>query len=78
MRRECIDHVIILGERHLLHLLREYALGYFNEARPQQGLGQRIPVAGERVPLARSAKVVGIPVLGGLHHDTARQRDVGE
>ena len=40
VRRECIDHVIILGERHLLHVLREYALRYFNEARPHQGLGQ--------------------------------------
>jgi putative transposase len=69
VRRECIDHVIILGERHLLHVLREYAIGYFNEARPHQGLVQRIPVAGDRVPLARSARVVAMPVLGGLHHD---------
>ena len=69
VRRECIDHAIILGERHLLHVLREYALGYFNAARPHQGLGQRIPVAGDPVPFARSGRVVAIPVLGGLHHD---------
>src|SRR5260370_37250577 len=69
VRRECLDHVIILGERHLLQVLRTYALGYFNEARPHQGLGQRIPVAGDRVSLARRSAVVAIPVLGGLHHD---------
>jgi len=61
--------VIILGERHLLHVLREHALGYFNEARPHQGLGQGIPVADDRVRLARTGAVVAIPVLGGLHHD---------
>ena len=43
IRRECVDHVIVLGERHLLHVLREYAVGYFNDARPHQGLAQRIP-----------------------------------
>lgn len=69
VRRESLDHVIILGEHHLLHVLREYALGYFNDARPHQGLGQRIPVPGERLPLVRPGAVVAIPVLGGLHHD---------
>ena len=68
-RRECVDHVIVLGERHLLHVLREYALGYFNTARPHQGIGQRIPAHGDRVAFARGGSVVAIPVLGGLHHD---------
>lgn len=68
VRRECLDHIIILGERHLLQVLREYAFAYFNAARPHQGLGQRIPVTDRitpRIPL----KVVAFPVLGGLHHD---------
>jgi transposase InsO family protein len=42
VRRECLDHVLILGERHLHQVLREY-LGYFNQARPHQGLHQAIP-----------------------------------
>jgi len=61
LRHDSLDHVIILGRRHLLHVLRTYALGYFNEARSHQGLGQRIPVAGNRVPLARPGQVVAIP-----------------
>jgi putative transposase len=68
VRRECLDHIIILGERHLLQVLREYAVAYFNAARPHQGLGQRLPVTDRitpRIPL----KVVAFPVLGGLHHD---------
>jgi len=68
VRRECLDHVIILGERHLVHVLREYA-GYFNDARPHQGLRQQTPVATARVPFARTGTVTAIPVIGGLHHD---------
>jgi hypothetical protein len=48
VRRECLDHLIILDVRHLLHVLKEYALGYFDTARPHQGIGQRIPVSVER------------------------------
>lgn len=44
VRRECLDHVIILGERHLLRVLREY-VAYFNELRPHQGLAQAVPAA---------------------------------
>jgi transposase InsO family protein len=69
VRRECVDHVIIVGERHLLHVLREYALRYFNEMRPHQGLGQRIPAGGDRRPVGLGGRIVAIPVLGGLHHD---------
>ena len=37
-----LDHVILFGERHLDWLVREYKV-YFNEARPHQGIGQRVP-----------------------------------
>ena len=57
-----------LSETHLLRVLAEYALRYFNSARPHQGIGQRIPVPGGRVR-ARSGSVTALPVLGGLHHD---------
>jgi putative transposase len=72
VRRECLDQVLILGERHLRRTLKEYAT-YFNRARPHQGLGQRMP---QSPPTPRPADcggtVVAIPVLGGLHHDYQR------
>ncbi len=70
VRRECLDHVIVLGERHLLRVLREY-VAYFNEVRPHQGLGQAVPAAA-----ANTGPPIGSltcePVLGGLHHSYGR------
>jgi putative transposase len=43
VRRDCLDHIVILGERHLKHLLKEYCFNYFNMARPHQGIRQRLP-----------------------------------
>ncbi len=72
VRRECLDHVLVLGEGHLRRVLREYA-AYFNSARPHQGIGQAIPDA-PRSALSSSpvTPIVAIPVLGGLHHDYRR------
>jgi hypothetical protein len=42
--------LIILSEAHLRHVIAEYALSYFNTARPHQGIGQRIPIPVERLP----------------------------
>jgi putative transposase len=67
VRRECLDHIVILSEAHLRHVLGEYARNYFNTARPHQGIGQRIPSERDRTPFTGSVTV--IPVLGGLHHD---------
>jgi putative transposase len=71
VRRECLDHVIIVGEHHLDSVLREYGLQYFNTLRPHQGLGQQVPVPsvapGTACPDPR--RVVARPILGGLHHD---------
>jgi putative transposase len=69
VRRECLDHVIILSERHLRYVLAEYALSYFNPARPHQGIGQQAPVRTERSRAKFAGPVEAIPVLGGLHHD---------
>ncbi len=70
VRRECLDHVLVLSERHLLRLLREY-VSYFNAQRPHQGLRQRTPAApvDQRVS---SGLVYAVPVLGGLHHTYRR------
>jgi transposase InsO family protein len=69
VRRECLDHLLILGERHLLHVLREYALRYFNQARPHQGIGQRVPVPSDHISYSHDKIIVAVPMLGGLHHD---------
>ncbi len=72
VRRECLDHVIVLGEGQLRRVLREY-VAYFNRARPHQGIGQAIPTAsGAASPPCPLAPLVSIPVLGGLHHDYRR------
>ena len=68
IRRECLDHLIVLNEAHLRLVLREY-VAYYNDARPHRSLALE-PPAGPRVlaPPSRRASVVGAPVLGGLHH----------
>jgi len=42
VRRECLDHLLVVGNRQLHRVIKEY-VGYFNRARPHQGIGQRIP-----------------------------------
>jgi putative transposase len=70
VRRECLDHFLIFHEKQLHRILKAYTV-YFNQARPHQGLEQRIP--NPLLPIAplpnESSKVINIPVLGGLHHD---------
>jgi putative transposase len=70
VRQECLDHLLILQEKQLQRVLNAY-VGYFNQARPHQGIGQHIPEQRRSVPSARDAsnKVIALPVLGGLHHD---------
>ena len=69
-RREMLDHVIVLDDGHLGRLVGKYKQ-YFNEARPHQGIGQRIP--GKPGAVADIIKpIVASPVLGGLQHDYQR------
>src|SRR5215472_11901301 len=70
VRRECLDHLLILHERQLHRVLHAY-VDYFNRARPHQGIRQQIPERyGEPVPLDHQrGKILDLPVLGGLHHD---------
>ena len=71
IRRECLDHVIVLGERHLRRVLKEY-LAYYHRSRTHLGLEKETPV-----PRAIQAPDVGPvasePVLGGLHHRYYRE-----
>jgi len=69
LRRECLDFVLIFNERQLLHHLTAYVT-YFNQARPHQGIDQRIPAT--PVPYHNSPSdgpIVAVPILNGLHHD---------
>jgi putative transposase len=73
VRRECLDHVLLLGERHLRRVLVEY-VRYFNHARPHQGLGQQVPDSPSSAGASPTTDgpVVAVPVLGGLHHEYRR------
>ena len=64
-RRELLDHVIPLDERHLKRLLREY-ISYHHEDRTHLGRGKETP--GGRSPSSASGRVGSRPRLGGLHH----------
>jgi transposase InsO family protein len=64
LRRECLDHVLIYGERHLRRILILYSL-YYNETRTHLGLGKDTPL---RRSVQRSGPIVTIPILSGLHH----------
>ncbi len=73
VRRECLDHILIVSEAHLRRVLTEYVM-YFNRSRPHQGIDQRVPEPEERLDqlLGTMGKVIAFPVLGGLHHDYRR------
>src|SRR5262245_19718781 len=66
IRRECLDLVVVLNERHLRHLLRLY-LAYYNVARPHQSLGNDSPRRRQVQPRL-SRRIVIVPEVGGLHH----------
>ena len=69
VRRECLDHIVILGRRHLRRVLEPFGLHYFNTSRPHQGIGQHIPNPSPRELYRKGVEVVSMPILGGLHHD---------
>jgi hypothetical protein len=68
LRRDCLDHVLIFGERHLRGVLTLYSL-YYNETRTHLGLGKDAPL-GRAVE--RSGAIITTPILSGLHHKYAR------
>jgi len=77
LRRECLDFFLILNERHLRRTMRQYQ-DYFNQARPHQGISQRIPCRSDAAPLQQArGKIVAHPVLGGLHYDYRRKGSAG-
>ena len=66
IRRECLDHVIVLSERHLRRGLHSY-LDYYHESRTHLSLNKDSPVPRPIQP-AETGKVIAFPQVGGLHH----------
>ena|GEM_PF-1613115 len=72
LRRECLDHLLVVGDRHLHRVIKEY-VGYFNPAEPHQGIGHKIPEGiGPQPARPRRGRLFTVPVLNGLHHDYRR------
>jgi hypothetical protein len=65
LRRECLDHVLILGEQHLRKVLAEYARHY-NGHRPHQALHQRPPMRKSSRAIDVTARIERRQVVGGL------------
>ena len=70
LRREVLDHVIVLGEGHLLRLVRAHA-AYYNEDRPHMALDCDAPVSRSVEPPG-SGQLLAYPRVAGLHHRYAR------
>ena len=68
IRRECTDHIVALGERHLRRVLRSYAR-YYNEMRTHRSLGKDSPVSRS---VQRTGRIISRALLGGLHHQYVR------
>jgi len=68
IRRECVDHLIVLGEAHLRRTLRAYAR-YYNDIRTHWSLAKDAPVSR---PIQRTGAVSSHAILGGLHHHYVR------
>ncbi len=64
LRRECLDHMVILNEPHLRAVLADFAR-YYNTERPHRTLHLEPP---QPVPRATTGPIHARPVLGGLHH----------
>jgi hypothetical protein len=67
-RRQVLDHIVVLGEQHLRHVLLSYMTSY-NEARTHQSLNKDAPIPREVQGVGR---IFAKPHLGGLHHQYVR------
>ena len=69
IRRECVDHVVALGEQHLRRVVRSYAR-YYNEARTHRSLNKDAPITR---PVQRTGHIASHALVGGLHHQYVRK-----
>ena len=68
IRRECVDHIVVLSEAHLRRILQAYAR-YYNEIRTHRSLNKDAPVSR---PVQRTGNIKSHSILGGLHHQYVR------
>ena len=68
IRRECVDHFVVLGETHLRRILQAYAR-YYNQIRTHWSLDKDAPVSR---PVHRTGSISSHAILGGLHHHYVR------
>jgi transposase InsO family protein len=66
IRRECLDHVIVLGERHLRRILHDY-FEYYHRTRTHLSLAKDAPERRAAQP-PEMGEVIELPEVGGLHH----------
>jgi transposase InsO family protein len=71
LRRECLDHVVVLGEAHLRRIVRCY-VRYYHGTRTHLALGKDAPVP-RSVQAPGKGSVVEMPEVGGLHHRYERR-----
>ena len=71
LRRDCLDHVIILNENHLRRIVRNY-LDYYHDSRTHLSLEKDSPKPRAIEPLA-SGEIIALPQVGGLHHRYTRR-----
>jgi putative transposase len=71
IRRECLDHVVVLGERHLRRTLTAY-VAYYHRARTHLALDKDAPDV-RPIELPEAGRILPIPEVGGLHHRYIRQ-----
>ena len=71
IRRECLNHMIVLGERHLRRILRSY-VDYYNSTRTHLSLDKDSP-EGRPVQRPDQGKVIELKHVGGLHHEYVRR-----
>jgi hypothetical protein len=71
IRRECLDHVIVLGENHLRRIMRSY-IAYYQHSRTHLSLAKDAPMPRVKQPPDLGA-VIEIAEVGGLHHRYERR-----
>jgi transposase InsO family protein len=71
IRRECLDHIIVIGERHLRGILSKY-VDYYNRTRTHLSLAKDAPESRSMQPPS-GGRVVAVPCVGGLHHEYLRR-----
>jgi hypothetical protein len=68
IRRECLDHVVVMGERNLRHQLANDAI-YYNAARTHLAFDKDAPL---HRPAQKAGRIASVTWLGGLHRQYVR------